>query len=161
MFVASVDTRKIMNSTDKRLSDDLKNAVFELRQADVEARKLQVVMEKLRIRIEYINDVLGHQATVTTTVAAPSSQVATVNGEPTGDFSGKAAAQVIEMILREAGKKLELKNIVKSAIAGGYAKDEDFTKVRANFSSLLTRAAAKPDGRFKKESRGVFALADQ
>lgn len=146
-----------MNTIEKKLRDDLATACFEFRQADVQVKKLQAQMEKLRARINYISSVVGARA-----VDEAEAGTSTVNGESYSatTLSGKTAAEVIELVLREAGTRLRLKQIVDRAIAQGYATEADMKRVRANFSSLLTRAASKEGGgRFKKEGRGIFALA--
>jgi hypothetical protein len=151
-----------MSAVEKKLKDDLQNAVFSYRQAELEHRSIQATMERLKWKIEYISSLLGSGEPSLFNPARTAAAVASLPPpSENGTFEGKTTPEVIEAIMRKTGGKMRVPDLVNVAMQSGYGgPNADRKRLTVNFASILARAAQKSDHPIKKVGRGLFAIKD-
>lgn len=148
-----------MSSIAERVLEELKYSRIALDEALAELRETKRSIRTLRTKIDILEAVVGEDDDS----IAPQVQI---NGHVSGASGGVlinhlSTPDAIYEILREAGGRLRITEIVHRAILKGYCgpSEADRARVFAMFSSALARDVKSDSPRFRKINRGTFDIA--
>ncbi len=123
---------------------------YALAQATAERNELLNRVEKLNTVIEYLQKFGGRAKPAASTLASALEVAASER------FKGISAVKAAEVVLRENGKPMHIKELTNAVLAGGYDRQRDFKKLRLALYTNLVRSE-----RFLKAPEGaVFALTE-
>jgi len=136
----------------------------EMAEVDREIAGLRSKLGVLEARREALSNLVGtynrlsQLRTVTGTVTA-SAGPAFVKGTLTVVSPTQSLTELAAQVLREAGKPMHIKQIVRGIQAKGVRTDQTYDSLRASLVSSIHRLADRGE-MFRRKGQGVYALID-
>lgn len=138
----------------QKLREDLRIEQLEVDKASRAVEAAQAHLREHEIRLRYIKECLSIGQNGQSAPAPERKSANTQQDVEQGDATD--IAQLIQRAFESGNRKMRVTDVVKRVIQEGYGSPADQLKVSKSVGAFLMRRARKPDGGYKRLSRGLF-----